>query len=148
MSLEKTIMQDMKEAMKAKDKAALRGIRAIKAALLLAKTDGSGSELDEAGELKILKKLVKQRKDSIAIFEKEGREDLAVVEREEVAIIEKYLPAQLSPEELKQAVQNLIEELGATSMKEMGKVIGLANQRFGAQAEGKAIANQVKALLS
>ena len=148
MSLEKIIMQDMKEAMKAKDKAALRGIRAIKAALLLAKTDGSGSELDESGELKILKKLVKQRKDSIAIFEKEGREDLAVVEREEVAIIEKYLPAQLSPEELKQAVQNLIEELGATSMKEMGKVIGLANQRFGAQAEGKAIADQVKALLS
>lgn len=148
MSLETKIAEDLKEAMKSKDQAALRSVRAIKAAILLFKTDGSGNALDTAGEIKILQKLVKQRQDSLDIYEKQGREDLAVTEREEIAIIQKYLPAQLSEEELKTSIQALITETGASSVKEMGKVIGLANQRLAGKAEGKAIAAMVKELLN
>ena len=127
MSLELMIAEDLKNAMRAKDAVALRSIRAIKAAILLQKTDGSGEVLDEEKEIKLLQKLVKQRQDSLDIFEKQGREDLAVTEREEIAIIQKYLPAQLSPEDLKAAIQAIISESGATSIKDMGKVMGLAN---------------------
>ncbi len=148
MSLETKIAEDLKEAMKSKDQAALRSVRAIKAAILLFKTDGSGTALDTAGEIKILQKLVKQRQDSLDIYEKQGREDLAVTEREEIAIIQKYLPAQLSETELKTSIQALITETGASSAKEMGKVIGLANQRLAGKAEGKAIAAMVKELLN
>lgn len=148
MSLETKIAEDLKEAMKSKDQAALRSVRAIKAAILLFKTDGSGNALDTAGEIKILQKLVKQRQDSLDIYEKQGREDLAVTEREEIAIIQKYLPAQLSEAELKTSIQALITETGASSVKEMGKVIGLANQRLAGKAEGKAIAAMVKELLN
>lgn len=148
MSLETKIAEDLKEAMKSKDQAALRSVRAIKAAILLFKTDGSGNSLDAAGEIKILQKLVKQRQDSLDIYEKQGREDLAVTEREEIAIIQKYLPAQLSEAELKTSIQALITETGASSVKEMGKVIGLANQRLAGKAEGKAIAAMVKELLN
>ena len=148
MSLETKITNDLKEAMKNKDQAALRSVRAIKAAILLFKTDGSGNELNEEGEIKILQKLVKQRQDSLDIYVKQGREDLAVTEREEIAIIQKYLPAQLSEAELKTSIQALITETGASSVKEMGKVIGLANQRLAGKAEGKAIAAMVKELLN
>ncbi len=147
MNLESKINNDLKEAMKSKDQAALRSIRAIKAAILLFKTDGSGNELDGASEIKLLQKLVKQRQDSLDIYEKQGREDLAVTEREEIAVIMKYLPAQLSEEELRSAIRDMIAETGATSGKEMGKVISLANQRLSGRAEGKAIAATVKELL-
>lgn len=148
MSLEANITNDLKEAMKNKDQAALRSIRAIKAAILLFKTDGSGNELNEDSEIKILQKLVKQRQDSLDIYVKQGREDLAITEREEIAIIQQYLPAQLSEEELRTAISEIIKETGATSGKDMGKVIGLANQRLAGKAEGKAIAATVKALLN
>lgn len=148
MSLELMIAEDLKNAMRAKDAVALRSIRAIKAAILLQKTDGSGEVLDEEKEIKMLQKLVKQRQDSLDIFEKQGREDLAVTEREEIAIIQKYLPAQLSTEELKAAIQGIISESGASSIKEMGKVIGLANQQLAGKTEGKLIAAMVKELLS
>ena len=148
MSLELMIAEDLKNAMRAKDAVALRSIRAIKAAILLQKTDGSGEVLDEEKEIKMLQKLVKQRQDSLDIFEKQGREDLAVTEREEIAIIQKYLPAQLSTEELKAAIQSIISESGASSIKEMGKVIGLANQQLAGKTEGKLIAAMVKELLS
>lgn len=148
MSLELMIAEDLKNAMRAKDAVALRSIRAIKAAILLQKTDGSGEIMDEEKEIKMLQKLVKQRQDSLDIFEKQGREDLAVTEREEIAIIQKYLPAQLSTEELKAAIQGIISESGASSIKEMGKVIGLANQQLAGKTEGKLIAAMVKELLS
>lgn len=148
MSLEAKITNDLKDAMKNKDQAALRSVRAIKAAILLFKTDGSGNELNEESEIKILQKLVKQRQDSLDIYVKQGREDLAVTEREEIAIIQQYLPAQLSEAELKAALQTIILETGATAGKEMGKVIGLANQRLAGKAEGKAIAATVKELLN
>lgn len=148
MNLEVKITNDLKEAMKNKDQAALRSVRAIKAAILLFKTDGSGNELNEESEIKLLQKLVKQRQDSLDIYVKQGRDDLAVTEREEIAIIQQYLPAQLSESELRSAIQSIIMETGATSGKEMGKVIGLANQRLAGKAEGKAIAATVKELLN
>lgn len=148
MSLEQKIMQDLKAAMKAKDQQALRSIRAIKAAILLEKTSGSNQELNEEGEIKLLQKLVKQRKDSLEIYKKEGRDDLAKVEEEEIAVIEKYLPEQMSAEELQAEVNKIIEETGASSMKDMGKVMGLATKRFAGRAEGKAISAAVKERLS
>jgi uncharacterized protein YqeY len=148
MSLETQVMQDLKEAMKSKDQAALRTVRAIKAAILLFKTDGSGKELDAESEIKIIQKLLKQRQDSLDIYEKQGREDLAVTEREEIEVLMRYLPKQLSESELESAIKEMIQETGATSIKEMGKVIGLANQKLAGQAEGKAIAAMVKSLLS
>ena len=147
MSLEIRIAEDLKEAMRQKDQAAMRSLRAIKAAILLFKTDGSVNELDSQSEIKLLQKLVKQRQDSLDIFVKQGREDLAVTEREEIAVIQKYLPAQLSADELKSLLQVIIAEAGATSGKDMGKVIGLANQRLSGQADGKTIAATVKELL-
>lgn len=147
MSLEKQLMTDLKAAMKAKDQAALRSIRAAKAAILLAKTDGSGSEIDEAAEIKILQKLIKQRKDSLNIFTEQGREDLAVKEREEIEVLQKYLPAQFTEEELKEKVSEIISRVGAESMRDMGKVMGIASKEFAGQAEGKAISAMVKSLL-
>lgn len=148
MSLEAKITNDLKEAMKNKDQAALRSVRAIKAAILIFKTDGSGNVLDEQSEIKLLQKLVKQRQDSLDIFIKQNREDLAATEREEIAIIQKYLPEQISTEELKAAIQSIILETGAASGKDMGKVIGLANQQLSGKAEGKTIAAMVKELLN
>jgi uncharacterized protein YqeY len=147
MSIEQKINDDLKTAMKAKDQAALRGIRAIKSAILLAKTDGSGNELDEAGEIKILQKLVKQRKDSLEIYQKQNRDDLAATEREEIEIIERYLPAQLSDEELMKIIAEIISKTGAESMKDMGKVMGVASARLAGKADGKAIASVVRELL-
>ena len=148
MSLEERITQDLKTAMKAKDKKALRGIRAIKAAILLIKTDGSGQGLDEEKEIKILQKLVKQRKDSLEIYEKQNREDLAKTERDEIEIISKYLPKPLSAEELEKIIESIIEQTGASSMRDMGKVMGMASKQLGGKADGKTISGIVKRLLS
>lgn len=148
MSLESRIMGDLKEAMKSKDQAALRAIRAVKAAILLVKTDGSGTSLDEAGEIKMVQKLIKQRQDSLDIFKKQGREDLAVVEEEEIAVLKKYLPEQLSEEELTPIIQEIISSIGAASMKDMGKVMGMASQKLAGKADGKTISALVKGLLS
>lgn len=148
MSLEQRILPDLKAAMKAKDQGTLRGIRAIKAAILLAKTDGSGKEMDEAAEVALLQKLIKQRKDSLGIYEEQGREDLAVKEREEIVAIEAYLPAQLSEDELKNRIKAIIDKTGAEGMKDMGKVIGAARAELGGSADGKSIASITKQLLA
>jgi uncharacterized protein YqeY len=148
MSLEKKIMQDLKEAMKAKDQVKMRGIRAIKSAILLLKTDGTGNEIDEAAEIKMLQKLVKQRKDSLAIYEEQGRDDLAQTEKEEIDVISSYLPKQLSAEEIRAGVEKIIADTGASSMKDMGRVMGMASKAFGGQADGGTIAGVVKNLLA
>ncbi len=147
MSLEAKIITDLKAAMKAKDKVALRGIRAIKSQIILAKTDGSGKELDEAGEIKMLQKMVKQRKDSLNIYETQGRPELAATEKEEIAIIEKYLPQQMGEAELTGVLQAIIAQTGASSMRDMGKVMGMASKQLGGKADGKTISGIVKKLL-
>jgi len=147
MSLEAKLMTDLKTAMKAKDQAALRSIRAIKAAILLAKTDGSGKELDETAEIKMVQKLIKQRQDSLDIFTKQGRDDLATVEKEEIAVLQNYLPKQLSEEELIPLIKEVITQTGAASMKDMGKVMGMATQKLAGQADGKTVSALVKKLL-
>lgn len=147
MNLENRITADLKTAMKAKDKVSLRGIRAIKQAILLQKTDGSGESLDEKGEIALLQKLVKSRQDSLDIYTKQDREDLAVTEREEIEVISRYLPAQLSDEELNALVDEAIAKTGATSMRDMGKVMGVANAAVAGRAEGKRVAAAVKGRL-
>ena len=147
MSLETQIMTDLKTAMKAKDQAALRSIRAVKAAILLTKTDGTGKELDESGEIKLIQKLIKQRQDSLEIFKKQGRADLAEVEEAEIAVLQKYLPTQLSEEELQPIIKGIIDETGASSMADMGKVMGMASQKIAGQADGKTLSMLVKKLL-
>jgi uncharacterized protein len=148
MSLETRIMEDLKTAMKNKDNAGMRGIRAIKSAILLFKTDGSNSQLDEAAEVKLVQKLIKQRQDSLSIYEAQNREDLAVTEREEIAVLMNYLPQQLSREELEVELKAIIAEVGATSPKDMGKVMGAANAKFAGKADGKTISEVVKSLLN
>lgn len=148
MSLENTINEDLKNAMKAKDQVGLRGIRAIKSAILLYKTSGADEELNTEKEIALLQKLVKQRQDSLDIFEKQGREDLASIEREEIEVIMRYLPKQLSEEELKEAIRAIMSRLGATTMKDMGRVMGEASKEFAGKADGKTISAVVKALLS
>lgn len=148
MGLEQNIMADMKEAMKAKNEAALRGLRAIKAAIIIAKTaEGANGELQEADELKLLQKLVKQRKDALEIFEKQNRPDLAEKEKEEIAVIEKFLPQQMGEAELKAAITAIIAETGASSAADMGKVMGAANKQLAGRADGKTISGMVKQLL-
>ena len=149
MSLEQTIMAELKAAMLAKNEVALRSLRAIKAAILLAKTaEGGSGELSEDAELKMLQKLVKQRKDSLDIFTQQGRADLAQKEQEEIAVIERFLPKQLDPAEVRVLVQAIITKVGATSPADMGKVMGVANKELAGKAEGKLIAIVVKELLS
>lgn len=148
MTLEELIMEDLKTAMREKNEAAKRGIRAIKAAILLAKTDGSGQEVNQDREIQILQKLVKQRRESLEIYQKENREDLAQTEREEIEVIEKYLPKALTPEELESALKEIIAETGAASPKDLGKVMGIASKRLAGKADGKAISEMVKSLLS
>lgn len=148
MSLETQIMAQMKDAMKAKDEAGLRGLRAIKAAILLAKTSGGSGELTSDDEVKLLQKLVKQRKDSLDIYRQQNRADLAQKEEEEIAIIEKFLPKQLDAEELKTIIAAIIVETGASSAADMGKVMGAANKQLAGQADGKTISAVVKELLS
>ncbi|MFN8294487.1 MAG: GatB/YqeY domain-containing protein [Chitinophagales bacterium] len=149
MTLEETINNDLKAAMLAKDEAAVRSLRAIKAAIIVAKTEkGAGGVLAADKELGLLQKLVKQRKESIEIFEKENRADLAQKEKEEVAVIEKYLPAMMSEEEVRAGVQKIIAETGATSQKEMGKVMGAASKAFAGKADNKLVAGIIKSLLA
>lgn len=148
MSLEATINEDLKTAMKAKDQVSLRGIRAIKSAILLYNTSGSAEELTQDREIALLQKLVKQRQDSLDIFVKQGREDLASIEREEIEVIMRYLPKQLSEDELKETIQGIMNRLGATTMKDMGKVMAEASKELAGKADGKAISAVVKGLLS
>lgn len=148
MSLETRIMGDLKEAMKAKDQAALRSIRALKAAITLTKTDGSGTVLDEGAEIKLVQKLVKQRQESLGIYEEQGREDLAVKEREEIEVLSRYLPEQMSDDDLTAFITGLIQKTGASSMKDMGKIMGMASGQLAGKADGKSISAKVKALLS
>lgn len=140
-------MQALKQAMKDKDQAALRTLRAIKSAILIFNTSGSGEVLDEAGEIKMLQKMVKQRKESASIFKEQNRPDLAGIEEEELIILEQFLPKPLSEAELSTLIQAIIAKTGASSMKDMGKVMGLANQEVAGRAEGKAISDLVKQLL-
>jgi len=149
MSLEQKIMGDLKTAMLAKDEKALRSLRAIKAAILLAKTsEGAGGELKEDDEIKLLQKLVKQRKDSLDIYQQQNRTDLAQKEQEEIEIIEKFLPKQLSADELRSEVAAIISEVGASSPADMGKVMGTATKKLAGKADGKTISALVKELLS
>ena len=143
-----TIDQEIKQAMLAKDQAKLRGLRAIKAAILLAKTEkGQAEELTAEAELKILQRLVKQRKESATIYKEQGREDLFNVEQEEIDVINQFLPQQLDSEEIAKVVSRIIAETGATSIKEMGKVMGLANKELAGKADGKLIGELVKSQL-
>ena len=149
MSLEQKIMGELKTAMLAKDEKALRSLRAIKAAILLAKTsEGAGGELKEEDEIKLLQKLVKQRKDSLEIFQQQNRTDLAQKEQEEIEIIEKFLPKQLSPDEIKAELSVIISEVGASSPADIGKVMGQATKRLAGKADGKTISALVKEILS
>ncbi|MET0466397.1 MAG: GatB/YqeY domain-containing protein [Chitinophagaceae bacterium] len=149
MSLEQKIMTELKAAMIAKNEGALRSLRAIKAAILLAKTsEGAKGDLSEDDETKLLQKLVKQRRDSLDIFLQQNRPDLAEKEKEELEVIEKFLPKQLSPEELKTEVEAIIASTGASSPADMGKVMGVATKQLAGKADGKAISALVKELLA
>jgi len=149
MTLEERIMPELKTAMLNKDEKTVRSLRAIKAAIIVAKTaEGAGGELKADDELKLLQKLVKQRRDSLEIFQQQNRADLAVKEEEEIAVIEKFLPKQLSPAELRTEIAKIIADSGASSPAEMGKVIGLANKQLAGKADGKTISTVVKELLT
>lgn len=149
MSLEQNVMAQMKDAMKNKNEALLRGLRAIKAEIIKAKTEpGAGGEITAEGEMKLLQKLVKQRRDSLEIFQQQNRSDLAGKEQEEIAVIEKFLPKQLSADELKEAVSKIIAETGTSSPADIGKVMGVATKQLAGLADGKAISALVKELLS
>ncbi len=147
MALEGKINEDIKVAMKAKDAAKLRGLRAVKNAILMAKTDGSGDAMDEDREIQILQKLVKQRKESLSIYEKQDREDLAVKEREEIETIQAYLPKPLSDEELKAKLTAIVNDMNAEGMKDMGKVMGRAQKDLAGKADPGKMAQFVKDLL-
>ncbi|WP_395053374.1 GatB/YqeY domain-containing protein [Flavobacterium sp.] len=148
MSLSTQIMDEMKTAMRAKDTVALEALRAIKSEILLAQTaTGSKEEITEADEIKILQKLVKMRKDSATIFTTQNRLDLAEPELAQIAVIEKFLPAQLSEVEVEAVIAKIIAETGASGIASMGKVMGLASAQIGAQTEGKTISTIVKKLL-
>ena len=149
MNLEQQVMAEMKEAMKAKNEAGLRGLRAIKAEIIKAKTEpGANGEVSDETANKMLQKMLKQRKDSLEIYRAQNRDDLAKKEEEEIAIIEKFLPAQMSEAELKESLQKIIEQVGASSPADMGKVMGVATKQLAGKADGKAISAAVKELLA
>jgi uncharacterized protein YqeY len=149
MNLEQQIMTRLKDAMKSKDEAALRGLRAIKSEIIKAKTEpGAGGEISADGELKLLQRLVKQRRDSLEIFTQQNRQDLAQKEQEEIAIIEQFLPKQLTDEELTAELRTIMTQVGATGPADMGKVMGMATKQLAGKADGKAISAKVKELLS
>ena len=149
MSLEQKVMADLKTAMLAKDEKSLRALRAIKSAIIIAKTsEGAHGEIKEEDEIKLLQKLVKQRRDSLEIYENQNREDLAEKEKEEIAVIEKFLPKQMDETELKEIIAKIITETGASSPADMGKVMGAANKQLAGKADGKKIAGIVKELLA
>jgi uncharacterized protein YqeY len=144
-----TIDQEIKQAMLAKDQARLRGLRAIKAAILLARTEkGSAEEITEETELKILQKLVKQRKESSDIYKQQGREDLSLIEEEEIAVISGFMPQQLDKSEIEAVISAIIKSSGANSVKDMGRIIGMANKELAGKADGKLIAEIVKVQLA
>ncbi len=149
MALEQTVNDQIKAAMLAKDANKLRGLRAIKAAIILAKTaEGAGGQLSEADESKLLLKLVKQRKDSLEIYQNQNREDLAIKEQEEIEVIETFLPKQLDIASLKEVITNIIATTGASSPADIGKVMGVATKQLAGQADGKTISAVVKELLA
>jgi hypothetical protein len=149
MNLEQQIMAQMKDAMKAKDEAGLRGLRAIKAEIIKAKTEpGAGGEISAEKEVNMLQKMMKQRRDSLEIYQQQSRADLAIKEEEEIAIIEKFLPKQLNADELKSELQQIILETGASSAADLGKVMGAATKRLAGKADGKTISATVKELLN
>jgi uncharacterized protein YqeY len=149
MSLEQKVMADLKTAMLAKDEKGLRSLRAIKAAIIIAKTaEGAGGELKEEDEIKMLQKLIKQRKDSLVIYQQQQRTDLAQKEQEEITIIEKFLPKQMDAEELKTVLTRIISETGASSASDMGKVMAAATRELAGKADGKTIGALAKELLS
>jgi len=148
MSLEQKIMAEMKDAMKSKDEATLRSLRAIKAEIIKAKTEpGAGGEIDEATEQKFLQKMVKQRRDSLEIFEQQNRADLAIKEKEELEVIYRFLPKQMTEEEITEAVKKIIADTGASSAADLGKVMGAASKQLAGKADGKQISGIVKSLL-
>jgi len=148
MSLQQELMIKLKEAMKAKDAVALESLRAVKSEILLVQTKGSASsELTKEEEIKLLQKLVKQRKDSAAIYKEQGRADLAEPELAQIAVISQFLPVQMSEDELKKVIADIMNLVGATSIKDMGKVMGLASKQLEGKADGKAISTVVKQLL-
>lgn len=149
MNLEQKIMAEMKEAMKAKDEATLRGLRAIKAEIIKAKTEpGAGGEISAEKEVSMLQKMMKQRRDSLEIYQQQNRADLAQKEQEEMDVIEKFLPKQLGQDELKAEIQQIISETGASSPADMGKVMGVATKKLSGRADGKTISAMVKELLA
>ena len=149
MSLQDKVMTALKEAMKAKDQTALTALRAVKSAILLAQTEsGSSGKLTEEHELKLLQKLVKQRKDSAAIYMEQGRKDLASPELEEAEVINQFLPEALSEEDIEKVVVKTIESIGAEGMKDMGKVMGIVSKELAGRADGKTISNIVRAKLA
>jgi len=149
MSLEQKIMGELKTAMLAKDEKTVRSLRAIKAAILLAKTsEGAGGELKEEDEMKMLQKMVKQRKDSLEIYQQQNRADLAEKEKEEIEVIEKFLPKQMSADELQSEIKKIIEETGAAAPSDMGKVMSVATKKLAGKADGKTISTMVKELLA
>jgi uncharacterized protein YqeY len=149
MTLEQTVVEKMKIAMKAKDKVTLEALRSIKSVIMTAKTEKGGSDtMSEADELKILQRLQKQRKDSLEIYEAQDREDLAKDERDQLAVIESFLPQQMDEETLREYIREVIAKTGATSPKDMGKVMGTASKALAGKADGKAISNMAKELLN
>ena len=148
MSVQNQVMDQMKVAMKSKDKVALESLRALKSAFLLANTSGGNVELSEADEIKIVQKLVKQRMDSATIFDEQGRSDLADPEKAQAKILEQFLPVQMNEVELKEEIGKIVNQTGASSMKDMGRVMGMASKQFAGKADGKAISMIVKQLLS
>ena len=148
MSLQKEVMEQIKTAMKAKDTVSLEALRALKSAFLLANTSGGDVELSEEDEIKIVQKLVKQRKDSAALYLDQNRNDLAEPELAQAKILEQFLPKQMSEEELRDAISEIVKKTGANSMKDMGKVMGVASKQFARKADGKTISGIVKELLS
>lgn len=148
MSLEEKVMEEIKTAMKAKNEAELRTLRAIKSAILIEKTSGSNAEMTEADEMKLLQKMAKQRRDSLDIFKQQNRADLAVKEEEELAILERFLPKPYTQEELDEAIKAIITQVGAASAADMGKVMGVASKQLAGKADGKTISETVKRLLA
>src|SRR6476620_10663397 len=149
MNLEQKIMAELKPAMLAKDEKTVRSLRAVKAAIIVAKTaEGASGELSDDEEIKLLQKLVKQRKDSLEIFTKQNRADLAAKEQEEIEVIERFLPAQMSADELRSHLQEIIRRTGASSPADLGKVMCIASKELAGKAYGKSISTTVKELLS
>ena len=148
MSLEEKINADIKTAMLSKDRATLESLRAIKSAILLEKTSKAGGELTEAAETAMLQRLIKQRREAADIYQSQNRDDLRDAELQQVAVIERYLPEQLSGEEVEKALRQIIEQTGATGMKDMGQVMGMATKQFAGKADNKTVSEMVKKMLS